>query len=59
MIPATGVLDTAPSNRYWTSAARSGGVNVVTNAINVDGVTLSVVDETGTAIGYQVRCEKM
>ncbi|MCR5570816.1 MAG: hypothetical protein K6F42_01050 [Bacteroidales bacterium] len=46
-------------NRYWTSAARLGGINVVTNAINVDGVNLSVVDETGTSVGYQLRCEKL
>lgn len=46
-------------NRYWTSAARLGGVNVVTKAIDVDGVNLSVVDETGTSVGYQLRCEKL
>ncbi|MBR0110915.1 MAG: hypothetical protein IJM00_01560 [Bacteroidales bacterium] len=59
LVNNSGVLSYSTSNRYWTSAARTGGVNVVTSAINVDSGTLSVVDETGTAVGYQIRCEKL
>lgn len=50
----------AGQNRYWTSNAyTSGGGWYVSNSIKVDGLTLSVADDTGNSAGYQVRCEKM
>lgn len=46
-------------NRYWTANAHTtGGGAYVSNSINVDGLTLSVVDDTGNSMGYQVRCQK-
>lgn len=46
-------------NRYWTANAHTTGGGVyVSNSINVDGLTLSVVDDTGNSMGYQVRCQK-
>ena len=46
-------------NRYWTANAHTtGGGAYVSNSIHVDGSTLSVVDDTGNSMGYQVRCQK-
>lgn len=46
-------------NGYWTSKARLGGVGLVTSKLKVDGITLTINDESGTVYGYTVRCEKM
>lgn len=46
-------------NGYWTSKARLGGVGLVTSKLKVDGITLTINDESGTVYGYPVRCEKM
>ncbi|MBR6306932.1 MAG: hypothetical protein IKR38_09210 [Bacteroidales bacterium] len=50
---------TAGENRYWTSGASTNGSRVLTKAINVDGSVLSIAENTGTSVGYQLRCEKM
>lgn len=60
LILSAGDFNITATNRYWTSSAKAGGVGIVTNSLSLgDGVALSVVDDTGTAVGYQVRCEKM
>ena len=46
-------------NGYWTSKARLGGVGLVTSKLKVDGITLTINDESGTVYGYPVRCEKL
>lgn len=46
-------------NGYWTSKARLGGVGLVTSKLKVDGITLTINDESGTVYGFPVRCEKL